>query len=131
MDRLIELGKRRTVLLTISILLVSLNSIYLYHAARPEIEYTKLIQQTVRFLLTLGLLYMVYKGKKWAKTVAIVLFAIAILGLLLGVSTIETSLLNKSPFIVAIFIYGLAIYHFGFAESFRAFSQYQNNKSSF
>ena len=131
MEKLVKLGKKRTILISISILLVSIHSIYFYHSAKPEIEAKKIIQQLIRLLLTFGLLFMVYKGKNWAKVVLIILCSLTLLGVLISLSTLKVSLINKSPLFVMIFVYSVAIYHFGFSKSFRVFSQYQNNKSGF
>ncbi len=127
MDELTKIGKKRTILISISILLVSIHTIYFYHSVRPEIESKKLIQQIIRFLLTIGLLIMVYKGKKWAKIVSIILFSLAILGALIGLGTLDTPFINKVPLLVMIFVYSMAIYHFGFAKSFKEFFKYQNS----
>ena len=54
MNYLETLGKRQTILISISILLVSLYSICFYNSVVPEIESKKMIQQTIRFLLTIG-----------------------------------------------------------------------------
>jgi hypothetical protein len=124
---IIKIGKRRTILISISVLLVSLHTIYFYHAVRPEIETKKLIQQVIRFLLTVGLLIAVFKGKKWAEIVSIVPFSLAILGALSGVVAIESgSFVNKVPLLVMIFVYSVAAYHFGFSKSFKAFFDHQN-----
>lgn len=127
MNELVRLGKRRTILLSISILLVSIHTIYFYHSVRPEIETKKLVQQTIRFLLTFGLLVMVYKGKNWAKIVSLILFSLALLGAFFGLVTLETPLISKIPFLVMIFVYSMALYHLGFANSFKEFSKHQNN----
>lgn len=128
MNELIKLGKKRTILISISILLVSIHTIYFYHSVRPEIETKKLIQQLVRFSLTFGLLYAVYKGKKWAKTLSIILFSLALLGALVAVGTIDKPFINKVPLFVMIFVYSMAIHHFGFSENYKAFFNFQNGK---
>ena len=126
MTELIKTGKRRTILISISVLLVSLHTIYFYHAVRPEIDTKKLTQQIVRFLLTAGLLIAVFKGKKWAKIVSIVLFSLAILGAMAAMVAIESgSFVNKIPLLVMIFVYTVAVYHFGFSKSFKAFFEDQ------
>ncbi|WP_432671485.1 hypothetical protein [Flavobacterium sp. SM2513] len=129
MNELTKIGKKRTILISISILLVSIHTIYFYHSVRPDVESKKLIQQIMRFLLTIGLLIMVYNGKNWAKIVSIVLFSLALLGALVALGTLETPLINKVPLIVMILIYTMAIYHFGFAHSFKEFFIYQNSKT--
>jgi len=128
MNELIKVGKRRTVLISISVLLVSMHSIYLYHAVRPEIEINKLVQQVVRFGLTFGLLYAIYIGKNWAKVISIILFSIALLGVIITIATIEGAFVNKIPMLVMITVYTLAIYHFGFSKSFKAFFEFQKTK---
>jgi len=128
MNELIKLGKKRTILISISILLVSIHTIYFYHIVRPEIETKKLIQQIIRFLLTFGLLYAVYKGKKWAKTLSIILFSLALLGALIAVGTLDRSFINKVPLLVMIFVYSMAILHFGFSKSYKVFFDFQNGK---
>ncbi|PCH74352.1 MAG: hypothetical protein COB98_10155 [Flavobacteriaceae bacterium] len=128
MNELIKLGKKRTLLISTSILLVSIHTIYFYHVVRPEIDSTKLIQQVIRFLLTLGLLYAVYKGKKWAKTLSLLLFSAALLGAVIAVATIDRPLINKTPLFVMIFVYSTAIYHVGFSKSYKAFFNFQNEK---
>jgi hypothetical protein len=126
MNELTKIGKKRTILISISILLVSIHTIYFYHSVRPEIESKKLIQQLIRFSLTIGLLIMVYKGRNWAKIVSIILFSIALLGVLVGLGTLDTPFMNKIPLLVMIFVYSMAIYHFGFAKSFKEFFKFQN-----
>jgi hypothetical protein len=128
MNELIKLGKKRTILISISILLVSIHTIYFYHIVRPEIETKKLIQQIIRFVLTFGLLYAVYKGKKWAKVLSIILFSLAILGALVAVGTLDRPFINKVPLLVMIFVYSMAILHFGFSKSYKAFFDFQNGK---
>lgn len=128
MNELTKIGKKRTILISISILLVSIHTIYFYHSVRPEIESKKLIQQLIRFALTIGLLSMVYKGKNWAKIVSIILFSLALLGALVGLVTLDTPFMNKIPLLVMIFVYSMAIYHFGFAKSFKEFFKFQNTE---
>ena len=130
MNELTKIGKKRTILISISILLVSIHTIYFYHSVRPEIESKKLIQQIIRFSLTIGLLIMVYKGKNWAKIVSIILFSLALLGALVGLGTLDTPFMNKIPLLVMIFVYSMAIYHFGFAKSFKEFYKFQNIEST-
>jgi len=128
MNEQIRTGRNRTILLSISILMVSIFTIYFYHSVRPEIETKKLVQQIIRFLLTVGLLIAIYQGVKWAKTVAIVLFSLAIAGALFGVISVESALVNKVPLLVMIFVYSMAVYHFGFSKSYQAFFNEQNGK---
>lgn len=127
MNDLIALGKKRTILISISILLVSLHTIYFYHASVPDVGRGKIIQQLIRFILTVILLLLVYQGKKWARIVAVVLFSFAALGGVASLFTIQADLINKIPVLVMIFVYSIAIYHFAFSASFKAFFNYQNS----
>jgi hypothetical protein len=129
MNELTKIGKKRTILISISILLVSIHTIYFYHSVRPEIESKKLITQLIRFSLTVGLLVMVFKGKNWAKIVSIILFSLALLGGLIALGTLDTPFIDKIPLLVMAFVYSMAIYHFGFAQSFKEFFKYQNSKT--
>ena len=126
MNDLAKLGKTRTILILISILLVSIHTIYFYHSIRPEIETKKLIQQIIRFILTIGLLYFVYVGKKWAKIISIILFSIGAIGAIIGIFSISQPIILKIPLFVMSFIYLVAIYHFQFSNSFKEFTDYQN-----
>jgi len=128
MNPLVEVGRKRTIIIAISILLVSIHTIYYYHSFRPEIETKKLVQQIIRFSLTVGLLYMIYKGKTWAIIIATILFSLAILGALFAIFTTEVSLISKIPFFVMIFVYSMAVYHFAISKSFKAFTEYQRGE---
>jgi|GEM_PF-579599 len=130
MTELIQLGRKRTVLISLSILLVSLHTIYFYNVNVLEIAPTKLLQQFIRLLLTIGLLLMVYKGKNWARVTAIVLFSFGIFGAIYGFIITETYFMNKTPFLVMIFVYGMAVYHFSVAKSFKAFFAFQKSNTT-
>ena len=125
MNELAKKGKYRTLLVFLSILLVSIHTIYFYHSVRPEIETKKLIQQIIRFCLTIGILYFIYIGKNWAKNLAIILFILAIIGAIYGMLNFETPLIIKSPFIVMIIVYLFAIYQLQFSKSFKEFINFQ------
>ena len=129
MNLFAEVGKKRTILVSISILLVSIHTIYFYHSVRPEIETKKLIQQIIRFSLTFGLLYLIYIGKNWARILSIILFSIGAITAVISLFTIEIPIINKIPFIVMTFVYSIAIYHFSISRSFKEFFEYQNNKN--
>lgn len=125
MNELAKKGKYRTLLVFLSILLVSIHTIYFYHSVRPEIETKKLIQQIIRFCLTIGVLYFIYIGKNWAKNLSIILFILATIGAIYGLLNFETPLIIKSPFIVMILVYSIAIYHLQFSKSFKEFIKFQ------
>ncbi len=130
MNHLETLGKRQTILISISILLVSLFTICFYNSVASEIESKKMIQQTIRFLLTIGLLLMVYKGKNWARIVSIILFSLGVLGAIFGLISVPQSMVIKIPFIVMLLVYSVSIYHFWLSKSFKDFFDYQNIKNN-
>ena len=129
MNELAKKGKYRTLLVFLSILLVSIHTIYFYHSVRLEIETKKLIQQMIRFCLTIGLLYFIYIGKNWAKNLSIILFILATIGAMYGLLNFETPIIIKSPFIVIIMVYSIAIYHLQFSISFKEFINFQQTNN--
>ncbi|WP_130734205.1 hypothetical protein [Flavobacterium sp. J27] len=130
MTELIKTGRRRTILISISILLISIHTIYLYNKVQLEIDSKKLIQQIIRFVLTFGLLYSIYIGKNWAKNIAIVLFTFGIVFSVYNLFNYKTAVMGNILILEIIFIYSLAVYHFLFSSSFAAFQEYQNKKKS-
>lgn len=88
MDELIRIGKKRTILISISILLVSIHTIYLNQSSLPDFDSKRLLQQLIRFLLTIGLLFMVYKGKEWARNLSMILFSLALIVALFSIFTL-------------------------------------------
>jgi len=130
MNELIKIGKIRTILISISIIYISIYTIYLYQIVKPEIDVKKLIQQFIRLLLTLGLLVATYKGKNWAKITSSILFSVAAIIASIEIFASPGTFITKAPFIVMFVIYSLAIYHFWFSESYKAFFNYQNDEKS-
>ena len=67
-------------------------------------------------LSAIGLLYLVYCGKNWARIILIILFSLAILVSIVALIGLDVDYLLKIPFVVMILVYGIAIYHFSFAK---------------
>lgn len=130
MNDLEKAGKKNTILISISILLVSLHTIYFYQSVQTEIDTKKIVQQIIRFSLTIGLLYAVYIGKNWARNLFLILFLLGTFGALYGLFTIQADIINKIPSMVMTFVYCMAIYHFGFSNSFNAFQKFQQTKTT-
>ncbi|MBN9337570.1 MAG: hypothetical protein J0I88_06950 [Chryseobacterium sp.] len=128
MDKIIKIGRDRTILISISILLFSIFSIYFEQSAKIDIDIKKLIRQIIRFILTVGLLYLVYIGKNWARILALTLFVFSIILSIAGILFIEVDLASKTPLFVVVIIYSLAIYHLAFSKSFKAFYNYQRQQ---
>lgn len=116
-------GQKQTIQVSISILLVSVNTIYSYIS---KLGTDRILEQGIRFILTVALLVVLYKGKKWARVVALFLFGIAIFRAIGGLFILEADLLAKVPVIVMIVVYSVAIYHFGASDYYMAFARYQN-----
>lgn len=131
MTPLQQRGRKRTLAVIISILLVSLYSIYIYQSVVPGFKLSKLISQIIRFLLTCGLMYLVFIGKKWARTVSLILFSLAVIMAVSFIFSSNFSPLQEIPLYVMIFVYADAIYHFGFSDSYKAFAEYQRSKKTF
>ncbi len=87
---------------------------------------TKLTQQLVRLVLTIVLMYFIFKGEKWAVQV---LTFLLVLGIFMGVVLLFGSV-GSSPFIaqiplwVMLFIYARAVYHLYFSASFQEYFDY-------
>jgi hypothetical protein len=92
------------------------------------VDHRKLVQQVIRSLLTMGLLVMAYRGRRWASSVLLVLCGLAALGAMIGLVTIESpALVLKAPLLVMVLVYSIGLYHFGFSESYKAFMAHQRN----
>ncbi len=128
MNDLIQKGKVRTILISLSILLISVHTIYSFQSALPVLDSGKLIQQGIRFLLTFVLLLLVYRGAVWARIVTIIFLGIAIIGSLYAIVTLQGSIVFKIPSIVMVMVYSIAFYHFLFSASFKAFFKEQNQR---
>lgn len=123
MNKQARIGERITIMISISILLLSLYTSINLYVANPELSIGKLISNIIRFLLTLGLLNMIYKGKKWARIVGLILFLFGLLAALIQMN-IPLPWIYKLPLIVMAVVYFIAILHFGFSKYFKAFYSY-------
>jgi len=85
----VKLGQTIVVLIIVTTIFLSLATIGLYYAFSGP---AKLPQQTVRLILTLVLLFFLYRGSDVARAIAVVLFgAGALLGIVGGVSSLSTN----------------------------------------
>lgn len=116
---LVEKGRRQTLQLFISVVLLSAYVIVVYNILLPTTT-QKLASQIMRFCLTIVLMYWVMKGKKWAVVVSIVLFALAAFMGLLALTAVQ-NLYGAIPLLVMVFIYSKGVYHLGFSKSFKAY----------
>ncbi|QQV04336.1 MULTISPECIES: hypothetical protein [Chryseobacterium] len=76
-------------------------------------------------------MYLVFIGKKWARTVSLILFSLAVIMAVSFIFSSNFSPLQEIPLYVMIFVYADAIYHFGFSDSYKAFAEYQRSKKTF
>ena len=128
MNELARHGRGQTIAISISIILISMFVIAFYHIPQDSVDPKKFFQQIVRFVLTLALLYFLFKGKNWARITLLVLFLLAILsGLIL--LFIPFPVAAKIPILVMIIIYGLGTYKLYFSKSFKAYFTYLNTKN--
>jgi hypothetical protein len=106
--------------------MVSIHTIFYYQTSVPEFDQMKMIQQSVRFVLTLGLLYVAFKGKNWARIILVILLSVGALSSCAMVFTLSAPFILRLPFIVMLIVYGVGVYHFGLSDSYKAFAAYQN-----
>jgi hypothetical protein len=113
-------GKSMTIRLFASCLLISIYVIITYNILVPNLETKKIIQQIIRFCLTVAFMYFILKGKKWAKDIFSVLLG---LGFILGMTMIfgKSSFNTKIPMISMTLIYVWTIYHLNFSSNFKAY----------
>lgn len=123
MNVLARKGKFNTYRIFASVLLVSIYTIVSYNLVMENIESKKLIQQIIRFCLTVLIMFFIFKGQKWAVILFTVLFSI---GTLIGLFSLFGSMtfLAKTPILVMTIVYGLAIYHLNFSKSFKEYFIY-------
>lgn len=128
MNELALIGRNHTIRVFASILLISIYSIVTSNIAADSIESNKIVQQIVRFGLTVMLMYFIFKGKKWA---AIVLSVLCVLAVILAVISLflPVPLPAKIPMVVMIFIYSMTVYHLNFSNSFKEYFHYLKTKS--
>ena len=128
MNELAQIGKKRTILLSISILLVSLHTIYYYHSLRPELDEGKLKQQIIRFVLTIVFLILIYLGKNWARKIFAGLLSLGLIFAVLSLFAPDVNHIHKIPMVIMAIIYGLSIQHFGFSRSYSEYMNYKNRE---
>lgn len=119
-------GRNGTIRIFASVLLISIHTIVTYQMQFEFIDTKKLIQQIIRFLLTILLMYFLFKGKKWAKIILTVLFSLSVVFALIGLFTLPGP--AKIPASVMIIIYGLAAYYLNFSLYFKAYFSYLQQK---
>ena len=89
----------------------------------------RLPQQTVRFVLTVGLCIFLYRGSNWARWVAGILFALGGLGSLIeGVAALSTSMASLLLFGMGLVYLGSAVILF-FVPAVRAYFGVGNAKA--
>lgn len=127
MDNLILIGKKRTIILCIALLIISAYTIVSYHIIALEINLNKLFLQILRFALTTSLLLFVYKGKRWAMYLLLILLSLSLVGIIVSLSITDIPILNYLPLFIMAIVYTISIFHFGFSKSFKAFFEYKNS----
>jgi hypothetical protein len=120
MNELAKKGKITTIRIFASVLLISIYTIVTYNILIDNVETKKIVQQVVRFCLTLLLMYLVLRGKKWAVVVFTILFSIAALSALFSLFS-HMPFSGKIPLVVMTLIYTIAVYHLNFSKSFKEY----------
>ncbi len=126
MNELAKEGKQRTATLCIGILIFIVYGIIYQNMVSTDIGLITKIFQGIKLLLMLGLLAEVYKGKKWARILTVIVSIIGVFGSVSGYVFLDGSLIDKLPFLITAGLYLVAIYHFGFAKSYKAYCTHQN-----
>lgn len=127
MNDLARKGKIFTIRVFASVLLLSLYIIVSYNIIIDNMEVGKLIQQIIRFGLTLLLMYLILKGKSWAIFALTVLSIISAIGALISLFG-EFPLLGKGLFLTILLIHSLVIYHLNFSKSFKEYLIYLSSR---
>ena len=123
MNAIAKKGKSYTIRVFASVLLISIYTIVTYNIVLENVETKKLIQQIIRFGLTILLMYFIFKGKKWAVVVFTILFSIGVIIALVALFG-GLPFLSKIPLLVMTIIYLAAVYLLNFSRSFKAYFYY-------
>lgn len=126
MTELEKEGKQRTGMICIGILIFIVYGIIYQNMVSTDVGIVSMFSQGIKLLLMIGLLAEVYKGKKWAKILMIIVSIIGVFGSVYGYAFLEGSLIDKLPFLITACLYLVAIYHLGFAKSYKAYFAHQN-----
>ncbi len=114
-------SNRKTLLVSLSVALVSIANVIVYHRTMPEVDASKITQQAVRFVLTVVLLVAAYKGKAWASTAIVLLFAIGLLAGVAALLALNASLLARIPLLVMVLVFAVAVHHYGWSDDYKRF----------
>lgn len=128
MTELERYGREWTIRVSLSVILFSIATIIIYHRSVAKVPDGKITEQLIRMVLTVALLYFAFQGRNWARIVMTVLAGVAALIAVVSLFSVPTDFLGKVPFLVAVFIFGMTAYHFGFSKGYRAFMQYCQEK---
>ncbi|MXN92629.1 hypothetical protein GR160_15475 [Flavobacterium sp. Sd200] len=127
MNHKVILGRNFTIRIFASVLLISIYTIVTYQLLLEHTDTKKLVQQIIRFGLTILLMYFVFKGKKWAVNVITVLFSLSIF--ISAISIFSVAWPGHIPLLVMIAIYSIAVYHLNYSENFKTYFTYLQDKN--
>lgn len=110
-----------------SVLLLSIYITVTYHLTLGHVETGKLIQQIIRFILTVLVMFLILKGYKWAKYLLSILFVI---GIFMAIPSLSASVpfVNKIPVISLVIIYSLTVYRLIFSLNCIAYFKHMAEK---
>jgi hypothetical protein len=127
MNELAKKGKIATIRIFASVVLVSIYTIVTYNILIDNVETKKIVQQVIRLCLTILLMYLVFRGKKWAVVVFTILFSIAALTAFVSLFR-DISFAGKIPLTVMAIIYALAVCHLNFSKTFKEYFNYLSTR---
>ncbi|CAH0319314.1 hypothetical protein SRABI27_05187 [Pedobacter sp. Bi27] len=106
-----------------SMFLFSIYVLVTYHVALGYIDKSKLIVQIIRLVLTVLMLYLVFKGHSWARNLFSALTVLSMLILIPAIFS-DNAIENKIPLFTGLIIYSLALYRVNFLASAKAYFEY-------
>lgn len=127
MNELVKQGKQKTLFISGIVLIAILSNFFLYHIYESSTGTLVIVWQVFRFVFTLSLLAEAFKGVNWAKTLTLVLCILSIIESIWTIFTLESSMLLKLPYVVFIFIYGIAFYHFSISKCYKALFEHKKS----
>ena len=117
----LESGRRMFIRIIIAILLITVWVMIWYQIQVEGIDFPRLLQQLVRLVLVLTLIYFTWKGKLWGKVALAFMLLIGALASMVGWLDNPGDWTPKAPLIAMAFIYGFGFYFILFSKNFNLF----------
>lgn len=117
-------GKLKTMIIFFVLIGLSIASMVFSHLTFRSFTIKEVTKELIRFCLEIGLYYAIFNGKKWARTLITILYAISILISFLAILSFGNPIVTVT-FMVLILAYGYAIYFFNGDKDFKIFFELQ------